>query len=88
MKQSRGFAAATVVFVFLAALLLVAYVSGYFFLSEGLEIHLLGPSGCRYYPIHWLAVAYRPAAAIEGMIRGREIESLSRESWEWGTETP
>ena len=73
MKQPCQTLAAFVVVTGFVAVLLVPYVSGYFLLSRGLVPTLWNPRAVRTYPTAWLAEIYRPAAEVEGAIRGHGV---------------
>ena len=73
MRSSRRINAPVIACLALAAVLLVVYAGGYFFLSRGVECAYPGGFGLRTYPTQWLAAIYRPAAMIEGLIRGYTI---------------
>jgi hypothetical protein len=79
MKTPRNTTAALVVVAGFLALLLIVYTSGYFLLSNGLTPTLWNPLSVRTYPTRWLAEIYRPAAKVEGAIRGHGIVTQSFE---------
>jgi hypothetical protein len=75
MRERRNAGAALIAIGGPLALILALYVSGYFLLSDGLVPTLWSPLVLRTYSSSWLADIYRPAAIVEGAIRGHEIET-------------
>jgi hypothetical protein len=78
MRERRNAGAALIVVGGFLALVLGVYASGYFLLSDGLLPMLWNPLALRTYPSPWLAAIYRPAAKIEGAIRGHPIDTRAR----------
>jgi hypothetical protein len=78
MKERRNAGAALIVVGGFLALVLGVYASGYFLLSDGLLPVLWNPIALRTYPSPWMATIFRPAARIEGAIRGHPIVTRSR----------
>lgn len=77
MREKQVNAAAIVCFT-CAGLLFVLYVGGYFLLSDCRISMSLYTWKVRRFPTPWLAVIYRPAAAIEGFCQGCVV---SAEYW-------
>jgi hypothetical protein len=89
MGKQRKSAAAPILagLAIVLALSLSAYTAGYFWLGEYVELSAGGSALPRQvniidraYPQQWLATGFRPAARIEGWLRGvlvvtRQIES-------------
>ena len=77
---------ALAVFAFLAVLL-GAYVAGYFWLGRYDRLPILRPSGppaanIRFYPTKFWAAMFRPAARVETRITGQPTYAVDRDTEE------
>jgi hypothetical protein len=78
--------------LFVVALLLGVYVTGYFYSGKKLS---LTPSGIlptppppktyrRIYPYRWQAIIFHPAAQVESLLGPRPVDTMDQHTWEYG----
>ncbi len=93
MKRPSSTALALIALLFLLALLLAAYIGGYFWLGEaraGGDPFAEPPTITleRTYRREWLADAFKPLALIESFITGRQVviqcEESPEDAWSAG----
>jgi FlaG/FlaF family flagellin (archaellin) len=73
MVQIRSHWLAPVLIAVLLAGAPAAYVCGYFTMAEAVHHWPDNPWTVRVYPWKWQAVLFTPAAALESVIRGRQV---------------